>query len=83
MGSILSEIKGSMTGFEKLTPELVEKLSCDGLTYDELKEAMQKSGLSIDRLFVIQQEFFKMPFSQIMKMASIVKFICRKAILIN
>ena len=47
MGSILSEIKGSMTGFEKLTPELVEKLSCDGLTYDELKEAMQKSGLSL------------------------------------
>ena len=39
MGSILSEIKGSMTGFEKLTPELVEKLSCDGLTYDESTDA--------------------------------------------
>ena len=63
MGSFLSEIKGSMTGFEKLTPELVEKLSCDGLTYDELKEAMQKSGLSIDKVVcdptrVLQNAFF-------------------------
>lgn len=63
MGSILSEIKGSMTGFERLTPEMVEKLSCDGLTYDELKEAMQKSGLSIDKVVcdptrVLQNAFF-------------------------
>ena len=63
MDSILSEIRGSMTGFEKLTPELVEKLSCDGLTYDELKEAMQKSGLSIDKVVcdpsrVFQNAFF-------------------------
>ena len=34
MGSILSEIKGSMTGFERLTPEMVEKLSCDGIAKD-------------------------------------------------
>ena len=63
MDSILSEIRGSMTVFEKLTPELVEKLSCDGLTYDELKEAMQKSGLSIDKVVcdssrVFQNAFF-------------------------
>lgn len=37
---LLKEIRGCMTQFEALTPELLQSMSCDGLTYEELSAHM-------------------------------------------
>lgn len=47
---IVQEIRGSMTQYEPLTEELLQAVSCDGLTYNELSEHMAKAGLSIEKV---------------------------------
>jgi len=48
------ESRGSMTQFNPITPEQVEKLSEGSLTYTELSEVLDKYGLSIE--FIIHDE---------------------------
>ncbi|MCI9176429.1 MAG: hypothetical protein HFH49_16150 [Lachnospiraceae bacterium] len=50
INEILREIRGCMTQFETLTPELIQSVTCDGLTYEELAFQMQKAGLSIEKV---------------------------------
>ncbi len=59
---LCKEIRGSMTEFQKLTPELVEKLCSDGLTYTELKEELDKAGLSIDNVVCDTSRVFQNAF---------------------
>ena len=59
---LCKEIRGSMTEFQKLTPELVEKLCGDGLTYTELKEELDKAGLSIDNVVCDTSRVFQNAF---------------------
>lgn len=47
---IVREIRGCMTQFEALTPELIQSVTCDGLTYEELACHMKKAGLSIEKV---------------------------------
>lgn len=47
---LLKEIRGCMTRFEALTPELLQSMSCDGLTYEELSAHMKQAGLSIEKV---------------------------------
>ena len=46
---LIMEIRGCMTRFDPLTPEIVKTASCGGLIYDELAEQMQKAGFSIEK----------------------------------
>ena len=59
---LCKEIRGSMTEFQKLTPELLSKLSINGLTYDELKDALDNAGLSIDNVVCDTSRFFQNAF---------------------
>lgn len=45
---LLKELRGSMTRFDALTPEIVSAQSEDGLTYEELKEVLSELGMDID-----------------------------------
>lgn len=59
---LCKEIRGSMTEFQKLTPELLPKLSINGLTYDELKDALDNAGLSIDNVVCDTSRVFQNAF---------------------
>lgn len=59
---LCKEIRGCMTEFQQLTPELIEKLSCEGLTFEELKTAMHKAGLSIDNVVCDTNRVFQNAF---------------------
>lgn len=47
---LLSDIRGCMTRFDPLTPEIVATESSDGLTYEELKTVMQECGMAIEKV---------------------------------
>ncbi len=60
--NLCKEIRGCMTEFQKLTPELVEQLSCDGLTYTELDNVLKKEGFSIDNVICDPSRVFQNAF---------------------
>lgn len=47
---LVKDIRGSMTRFDPLTPEIVAEQSEDGLTYDELKVALSDCGMDIEKV---------------------------------
>lgn len=59
---LCKEIRGCMTEFQQITPEFIEKLSCEGLTFEELKTAMHKAGLSIDNVVCDTNRVFQNAF---------------------
>ena len=48
--TLLRDVRGCMTRFDPLTPEIVLEQSEDGLTYDELKEALSDCGMDINKV---------------------------------
>ena len=48
--SLVKDVRGCMTRFDPLTPEIVAEQSEDGLTYDELKGALDDCGMDIDKV---------------------------------
>ena len=48
--SLLMDVRGCMTRFDPLTPEIVEAQSEDGLTYEELKSALAECGMDIKKV---------------------------------
>ena len=44
------DMLGSMTRFEPLTPELMNQMASEGLTYEELNESMIRLGLDIHKI---------------------------------
>lgn len=48
--SLLKDVRGCMTRFDPLTPEIVAEQSEDGLTYDELKEVLSLCGMDINKV---------------------------------
>ena len=48
--SLVKDVRGCMTRFDPLTPEIVSDQSDDGLTYDELKQTLAEYGMSIDKV---------------------------------
>ena len=48
--SLLKDVRGCMTRFDPLTPEIVAEQSDDGLTYDELKEVLSECGMDIEKV---------------------------------
>ena len=48
--SLLKDIRGCMTRFDPLTPEIVEEQSDDGLTFEELQDVLAKCGLDISKV---------------------------------
>ena len=48
--SLLNDVRGCMTRFDPLTPEIVDVQSEGDLTYDELKEALSDCGMDIDKV---------------------------------
>ena len=48
--SLVKDVRGCMTRFDPLTPEIVSAQSDDGLTYDELKQTLAEYGMSIDKV---------------------------------
>ena len=45
--SLVKDVRGCMTRFDPLTPEIVADQTEDGLTYDELKEVLDECGMDI------------------------------------
>lgn len=45
--SLVKDVRGCMTQFDPLTPEIVAEQSSDGLTYDELKIILERCGMCI------------------------------------
>ena len=48
--SLVKDVRGCMTRFDPLTPEIVSEQSEDGLTYDELKRTLEEFEMSIDKV---------------------------------
>ena len=48
--SLVKDVRGCMTRFDPLTPEIVSDQTEDGLTYDELKEVLEACGLDIEKV---------------------------------
>lgn len=48
--SLVKDVRGCMTRFDPLTPEVVAEQSEDGLTYDELKEVLSVCGMDINKV---------------------------------
>ena len=48
--SLVKDVRGCMTRFDPLTPEIVADQTEDGLTYDELKEALEQCGMDIEKV---------------------------------
>ena len=48
--SLIKDVRGCMTRFDPLTPEIVYIQSKGNLTYDELKEALSDCGMDIDKV---------------------------------
>lgn len=48
--SLLQDVRGCMTQFDPLTPEIVAAQSEDGLTYDELKQVLEECGMDIEKV---------------------------------
>lgn len=47
---LVKDVRGTMTRFDSLTPEIVAEQSEDGLTYEELKEVLSVCGMDIDKV---------------------------------
>ena len=45
--SLVKDVRGCMTRFDPLTPEIVADQTEDDLTYDELKEVLEECGTEI------------------------------------
>ena len=48
--TLLQDVRGCMTRFDPLTPEIVAAQSQDGLTYEELKTALNECGMGIEKV---------------------------------
>lgn len=48
--ALIREVRGVMTRFEPLTEEIIAACTHDGLTYEELSEALCSYGLRIDKV---------------------------------
>ena len=48
--SLIKNVRGCMTRFDPLTPEIVAEQSENGLTYEELKEALSDCGMGIEKV---------------------------------
>jgi len=48
--SLVKDVRGCMTRFDPLTPEIVADQTEDGLTYDELKEVLEQCGMNIEKV---------------------------------
>ena len=48
--ALIREVRGVMTKFEPLTEEIVAACTQDGLTYEELSDALYSYGLRIDKV---------------------------------
>ena len=48
--SLVQEVRGCMTRFDPLTPEIVAAQSDDGLTYEDLEIILNEYGMSIDKV---------------------------------
>ena len=48
--SLLKDVRGCMTRFDPLTPEIVATQTDDGLTYDELKAVLGQCGMDIEKV---------------------------------
>ena len=48
--SLIQDVRGCMTRFDPLTPEIVAAQSEDGLTYDELKQVLEECGMDIEKV---------------------------------
>ena len=61
--SLIKDVRGCMTRFDPLTPEIVADQTDDGLTYDELKEVLEQCGMDIEKAFWKALEPSKTTFS--------------------
>ena len=57
--TFVKEMLGSMTRFEKLTPELLADTASEGLTYEELEESMSQLGLDIGKVLIDPDKKFR------------------------
>ena len=57
--TFVKEMLGSMTRFEKLTPELLADTASEGLTYEELEESMSQLGLDIGKILIDPDKKFR------------------------
>ena len=48
--SLLADVRGCMTQFDPLTPEIVAAQSEDGLTYEELQTVLAQCGMDIRKV---------------------------------
>ena len=48
--SLVKDVRGCMTRFDPLTPEIVAAQTEDGLTYDELKQVLEECGMDIEKV---------------------------------
>ena len=48
--SLVKDVRGCMTRFDPLTPEIVTDQTEDGLTYDELKQVLEECGMDIGKV---------------------------------
>lgn len=60
--SLLKDVRGCMTHFDPLTPEIVAAQTPDGLTYDELKDVLQECGMSIGKVLYDASRSFQNAF---------------------
>ena len=48
--SLLADVRGCMTRFDPLTPQIVAAQSEDGLTYEELRTVLAQCGMDIRKV---------------------------------
>lgn len=48
--ALIQDVRGCMTQFLHLTPEIVEREATDGLTYDEMKRTLEECGMCIEKV---------------------------------
>ena len=60
--SLVKDVRGCMTRFDPLTPEIVADHTEDGLTYDELKEVLEQCGMDIEKVVFDDSRAFQNAF---------------------
>lgn len=48
--SIIMEIRGCMTRYDPLTPDLLKEMTSDSLTYEDLRSCLSRIGLSVEKI---------------------------------